>query len=165
MKKILSSEDAYDKATDCYISSLSGGMFGMATREKANEINTTQAMERSSRRSSRRNSFRRQDSRRSLEKKKKKKWFTVEDDRDIAGQLAQMEADRNGTDNRLASRRQSASYDYSSGYTSSYAPSSDRDQRSSIANVERQFARLEMGRPQAAICYDNRRTNQRAIEY
>uniref|UniRef100_A0A914UP00 Uncharacterized protein n=1 Tax=Plectus sambesii TaxID=2011161 RepID=A0A914UP00_9BILA len=132
--KILSSEDAYDKAADCYISSQSGGMFGT-------------------------------DSRKLLEKKKKKKWYTVEDDRDIAGQLAQMEADRNETDNRLASRRQSAAYDYSSGCTSSYARSSDRDQRSSIAKVERQFARLEMGRPQAAICYDNRRTNQRAIEY
>uniref|UniRef100_A0A914V5C5 Uncharacterized protein n=1 Tax=Plectus sambesii TaxID=2011161 RepID=A0A914V5C5_9BILA len=44
-------------------------MFGMATREKANKINTIQAM----RRSSRRSSFRRQDSRRSLEKKKKRK--------------------------------------------------------------------------------------------
>uniref|UniRef100_A0A914XG49 Uncharacterized protein n=1 Tax=Plectus sambesii TaxID=2011161 RepID=A0A914XG49_9BILA len=116
-------------------------------------------------RSSRCSSFRRQDSRKLLEKKKKKKWYTVEDDRDIAGQLAKMEADRNETDSRLASRRQTASYDYSSGYTSSYSRSSDRDQRSSIATVERQFARIEMSRPQAAICYDNRRTNQRAIEY
>uniref|UniRef100_A0A914VIU8 Uncharacterized protein n=1 Tax=Plectus sambesii TaxID=2011161 RepID=A0A914VIU8_9BILA len=57
MKKILSSEDGYDKAADCYISSQSGGMFGTATREKAYEIVAIQATQRSSRRSSFRRSF------------------------------------------------------------------------------------------------------------
>ena len=57
MKRILSSEDAYDKAADCYISSQRGGMFGTATREKAYEIVAIQATQRSSRRSSFRHSF------------------------------------------------------------------------------------------------------------
>uniref|UniRef100_A0A914WV65 MULE transposase domain-containing protein n=1 Tax=Plectus sambesii TaxID=2011161 RepID=A0A914WV65_9BILA len=106
MKKIQASEDTYEKAVDCYISTQPGGMFGLATREKANELFAIEAAQRRSERSS----FRRHDSRRSLrEKKKKNKWITIEDDRDrdIERQLAQMEADRNETDSRLNQHRQS----------------------------------------------------------
>uniref|UniRef100_A0A914X9Y5 Uncharacterized protein n=1 Tax=Plectus sambesii TaxID=2011161 RepID=A0A914X9Y5_9BILA len=102
MKKIISSEDTDDKAVDCYISTQPGGMFGLATREKANELFAIEAAQRHSERSS----FRRHDSRRSL-REKKNKWITIEDDRDIDRELAQMEADRNETDSRLNHHRQS----------------------------------------------------------
>uniref|UniRef100_A0A914WKU9 Uncharacterized protein n=1 Tax=Plectus sambesii TaxID=2011161 RepID=A0A914WKU9_9BILA len=168
MKKILSSEDAYDKAANCYLSK-HGGMFGQSTIQKVNELFAIEAAQRRSERSS----FRRHDSRQSLrEKKKKNKWITIKDnrDRDIKRQLAQMEADRNETDSRLNHHRQST-YNYSSNYSTSYNYSSNRDQPSTnaIVNVERQFTSLQIDRSydRQAICYhySSRQTNQRAIQY
>uniref|UniRef100_A0A914XH66 Uncharacterized protein n=1 Tax=Plectus sambesii TaxID=2011161 RepID=A0A914XH66_9BILA len=179
MKKIETSEDAYDKAVDCYIAR-QGGIFGTATYRKSSHEQSSIHLTRHTS-PPQQSSLHRRDSLKSLkEKKKKKKSYTAEDGSAFAEHLAQRQAARNRTDMQLKQHRQKqeqcerasdnrAVYVQSLFRALNQTVSSLRPSDSNaIANSERQFLDYKVGRSQDQRVEDRRvedhRVEDRRVE-